>query len=35
MVSPIAALTGAPAEKVTKVMERMGDGGKACARIPS
>ena len=35
MVSPMAAPTGAPAEKVANAMERMGDGGKACAGIPS
>lgn len=35
MVSPIAAPTGAPAEKVAKAMERVCEGGKVCARIPS
>ena len=32
---PIAAPTGAPAAKVANAMERMGDGGNVCARIPS
>ena len=27
--------TGAPAAKVANAMERMGDGGNVCARIPS
>jgi hypothetical protein len=35
MVIPNAAPTGAPAEKAEKAMERIRDGGKACARMPS
>ena len=35
MVSPRAAPTGAPAEKVANAMDRICEGGKVCARIPS
>ncbi len=32
---PIAAPIGAPAANVAKAMDRMGDGGKVCANMPS
>lgn len=35
MELPTAAPTGAPAAKVANAMERMRDGGNACARMPS
>ena len=35
MVLPTAAPTGAPAAKVAKAIDRMGEGGNVWARIPS
>jgi hypothetical protein len=35
MVMPKEAPTGAPAEKVAKAKDRIREGGKACARMPS
>lgn len=32
---PTAAPTGAPAEKVANARDRVREGGKACANIPS
>lgn len=35
IVLPIAAPTGAPAANVANAIDRVRDGGKVCARMPS